>query len=284
MKSITLANALFFAVVGWAQEIKQTSEGWCSPNVANTKESVTIVCHGIPPEALKKLNELLDLKNKELGTIKNNLTKKIDDAEKWARRYRELEASLATKGSKENIARQAKIALKKGDLNKADELNTQLEKISYLVFIEKLEYLLKSEYTTYAHQGSTEFLNSPIGDNIPTKKLPTPYYIILHTISKINKESFDTPGILSTAQIEDFRKRIKIELNNNKILLDKSSLDFESMLAEFNRELVINTVDQKNDFDKRRQEIGSKYFMLANTAKDKDMKTAMEFIKKINIK
>lgn len=110
----------------WAQETKQTSEGWCSPNVADIQGPVTIVCQGVPPEALKRLNELLDLKDKELGTTKNSLADKIKEAEDWAKRYRELEARLAAQGSEDTLAQQAKEALKKGDLEQAGALLDQV--------------------------------------------------------------------------------------------------------------------------------------------------------------
>jgi tetratricopeptide (TPR) repeat protein len=122
MNGIVLVSVLLVAITGWAQEIEQTSEGWCSPNVAKSQGQVTIICQGVSPEALKRLNELLDLKDKELGTAKRSLADKIKEAEDWAERYRELEARLAAQGSEDTLAQQAKEALGKGNLERAGAL------------------------------------------------------------------------------------------------------------------------------------------------------------------
>ena len=51
MKTVTLAIVLLFAATGWTQEIKQTSGGWCSPNVAGISGPVTFT-NALPRQAL----------------------------------------------------------------------------------------------------------------------------------------------------------------------------------------------------------------------------------------
>jgi tetratricopeptide (TPR) repeat protein len=122
MKVIVLVSVVLVAVTGWAQEVGQISEGWCSPNVATVRGPVTIICQGVSPEALKRLNELLDLKDKDLGTTKRSLVDKIKEAEDWAKRYHELEDRLAAQGSEDTLAQQAHEALEKGNLERAGAL------------------------------------------------------------------------------------------------------------------------------------------------------------------
>jgi hypothetical protein len=54
--------ALCFLVVAKAvatEAVRQTTEGWCSPAVAEVGGDVTVACHGVDPEALERLKELL---------------------------------------------------------------------------------------------------------------------------------------------------------------------------------------------------------------------------------
>jgi hypothetical protein len=59
--------ALCFLVVAEAvvakavatEAVRQTTEGWCSPAVAEVGGDVTVACHGVDPEALERLKELL---------------------------------------------------------------------------------------------------------------------------------------------------------------------------------------------------------------------------------
>ena len=99
-----------------AADVTQKTAGWCSPAVADVKGNVTIICNGVDPRALKRLNELLDIKDKEL---KRTTQDKIQDAEKWARKYRELEELLAKLGKSSTLARQAKELLQEGKLDEA---------------------------------------------------------------------------------------------------------------------------------------------------------------------
>ena len=114
-----LAGLLSAALAAGFQDINQHSEGWCSPNVADTEGSVTIVCQGVSPNALERLNELLDLKDQELKHTQATLTEKLKEAEEWARRYRELKADIAAQAADDTLAQQAEQALEKGDLEQA---------------------------------------------------------------------------------------------------------------------------------------------------------------------
>jgi hypothetical protein len=113
------------AVAARAATVDQTTSGWCSPAVAAVQGKVTIVCNGVDPKALHRLNELLDKKDVELA-------KKIAEAEEWARRYRELEQRLADETNNAGRADDAKLvadaqrSLKEGDLEKAGALLDRL--------------------------------------------------------------------------------------------------------------------------------------------------------------
>src|SRR5215468_10204230 len=97
-----------FALQVHAATIEQMTTGWCSPAVGKA-ENVTIVCQGVDPKALARLNELLDKKDLEL-------TDKIREAEEWARKYHELEQRLATEGQESPLAQQAQALIKEGKL------------------------------------------------------------------------------------------------------------------------------------------------------------------------
>jgi len=101
------------------ETITQTTTGWCSPAIGATGGNVTIVCQGIDPKALVRLNELLD--KKDLG-----LQAKIREAEAWAQKYRELEQRLATQEQDEPLAPLAQALLKEGKLEEAGALLDRL--------------------------------------------------------------------------------------------------------------------------------------------------------------
>lgn len=94
------------------QAIAQESNGWCSPNVANVSGNVTITCVGVDPRALTVLNA-------ELQRRDSQLTEKIREANRWARRYKELESELGHSMRNSKLSREAEDALHRGDLDKA---------------------------------------------------------------------------------------------------------------------------------------------------------------------
>src|SRR5271167_2851650 len=70
-----------------AAEITQTtgSGSWCSP--AQNGNGNTVICNGVDPRAMDRLNELLDRKDLDLK-------QKTAEANEWARRYNELNTQL----------------------------------------------------------------------------------------------------------------------------------------------------------------------------------------------
>src|SRR5271155_4210737 len=61
------------------------SGSWCSP--AQNGIGNTVICNGVDPRALDRLNELLDGKDLDLK-------QKTDEANEWARRYTDLNTQL----------------------------------------------------------------------------------------------------------------------------------------------------------------------------------------------
>ena len=125
--------------VGAAAVIDQRSEGACSPPMVNNSGKVTINCPGVDKEALRYLEGKLSEEFRQLGqqlhslndsqrTIRNlndlndNLRQQADD---WARRYRELAARLASDGGEED--KQAHALIRQGEFAKAEAI---LEKLA----------------------------------------------------------------------------------------------------------------------------------------------------------
>ena len=73
---------------------------------------ITIVCQGVSPKALERLNELLDKKDIEFQT-------KIQEAETWAQKYRELHGRLGQEGQDDILSQTAKTLLEEGKLEEA---------------------------------------------------------------------------------------------------------------------------------------------------------------------
>ena len=89
-KAVGLLVGLLVSAAGapsLAAEIAQTtgSGSWCSP--AQNGKGNTVVCNGVDPRALDRLNELLDRKGLDLK-------QKTDQANDWVRRYTDLNAQL----------------------------------------------------------------------------------------------------------------------------------------------------------------------------------------------
>src|ERR1035437_2296916 len=90
---------LLITLSGWsvATTVTQSTQGWCSPATTNVQGHVTIICQGINPRALRRLNELLDIKDLELK-------RKIQEAEEWATRYQELQDRLLVQSPNNPLA------------------------------------------------------------------------------------------------------------------------------------------------------------------------------------
>jgi tetratricopeptide (TPR) repeat protein len=113
-RRLALALAALASAAG-AQSVHQTTSGWCSPTVADTKGNVQITCNGVDPAALKRLNELLDKKDLELS-------QKTAEAEDWSHKYQELQQQLAAKGASSEDARQTQQLVREGRFEQAGEL------------------------------------------------------------------------------------------------------------------------------------------------------------------
>jgi tetratricopeptide (TPR) repeat protein len=105
---------LLLSLAAAPQAIQQRTSGPCSPAIANTNGNVTINCDGIDPRALKRLNELLDQKDKQLD-------EKIREAEQWREKYLELERRLSDTTGDPQLSAEAKEYLHEGELDKAQE-------------------------------------------------------------------------------------------------------------------------------------------------------------------
>lgn len=116
---VALAVVMAALAASWdgarAQTRQQTTQGWCSPAVADTRGNVSIVCQGVSPKALDRLNELLDKKDLELKA-------RIAEADQWAARYRDLEARLATVGPDDAKSEEARRLIEAGDFETAGVL------------------------------------------------------------------------------------------------------------------------------------------------------------------
>ena len=125
----------------------QQTTGACSPIFVNSTvgKSVTIKCQGVPAAAMaelnkmldsaktnKRLNQLLDIVEQDLQTTQQELQRtqltvqeKIQIAENWARKYKDLEERLALELGEE-LAEQAYAALENGQLKLAGSLLDKL--------------------------------------------------------------------------------------------------------------------------------------------------------------
>jgi tetratricopeptide (TPR) repeat protein len=116
--------------------IEQHSEGACSPPITNNQGHITIDCPGVAPEALRYLeNQLSDqfqrvserLRSlddsartiRNLNDLNETLRQQADD---WARRYRELSARLAESRDDSVQAEQAHALIQRGEFAKAEAI------------------------------------------------------------------------------------------------------------------------------------------------------------------
>ena len=121
-KSSLICLAWIISLTGVSAQsptITQSTQGWCSPVVGQAGGNVTIVCQGVSQKALERLNELLDKKDLELQT-------KIQEAESWAQKYRELHGRLAQEGQDDILSQTAKTLLEEGKLEEAGAILDRL--------------------------------------------------------------------------------------------------------------------------------------------------------------
>ncbi len=102
-----------------AAEVTQTigSGSWCSP--AQNGNGNTVICNGVDPRAVDRLNELLNRKDLDLK-------QKTAEANEWARRYNDLNAQLeetkkqlTAKGEDTTLVETAQDLLHQGKLEEA---------------------------------------------------------------------------------------------------------------------------------------------------------------------
>ena len=98
-------------------DVEQTTTGWCSP--AQNGNNNVVICNGIDPRAMARLNELLDLKDL-------SLKQKTAEANDWAQKYHDLNAELedikkqlAIKGEDATLVQAAQDLLHEGKLDEA---------------------------------------------------------------------------------------------------------------------------------------------------------------------
>jgi tetratricopeptide (TPR) repeat protein len=107
-------------------EVTQTtgSGSWCSP--AQNGNGNFVICNGVDPRAMDRLNELLDRKDLDLK-------QKTAEANDWAHRYNELNAQLeetkkelAAKGQDATLVQTAQDLLHEGKLEEAHAIFDRL--------------------------------------------------------------------------------------------------------------------------------------------------------------
>lgn len=99
--------------------IKQASSGWCSPTVKNVVGDLVIICRGVNPALLERLNE-------QLRGTESTLDEKIKRADDWVVRYNELASALSSRGDDSGLAASAAELLKAGDLAGAERILRQM--------------------------------------------------------------------------------------------------------------------------------------------------------------
>ena len=128
MRGLTIGLLILLAgsAPAAAADVKQTTgEGsWCSP--AQNGNNNQVICNGIDPRAMARLNELLDLKDL-------SLKQKTAEADEWVRKYNllndQFEAAkkeLAAKGEDASLVQTAQDLLHQGKLEEARKIYDRL--------------------------------------------------------------------------------------------------------------------------------------------------------------
>jgi tetratricopeptide (TPR) repeat protein len=123
---IGLLFLLSGAVPAAAENVEQStgSGSWCSP--AQNGNNNQVICNGVDPRAMARLNELLDLKDL-------SLKQKTAEAEEWARKYNILndqfetaKKQLAARGEDPTLVQTAQALLHEGRLDEARKIYDRL--------------------------------------------------------------------------------------------------------------------------------------------------------------
>jgi tetratricopeptide (TPR) repeat protein len=119
-----LLAALAWSEIATAADVAQSTAGPCSPAINGNGNTVN--CSGIDPRAMARLEELLDMKDRDLK-------QKIADANEWARKYKELNSQLtetrrqlAAKGEDATLVQVAQDLLHEGKLDEARKIYDRL--------------------------------------------------------------------------------------------------------------------------------------------------------------
>ncbi len=129
-------NAWAAAASSQIGTIEQHSEGACRPPIVNNEGQVSISCQTVDEKALRYLESQLSEQFRQLSeqlrspddsnrTIRNlndlneNLRQQADD---WARRYRELSARLAENRDDSGQAKQAHELIQQGEFDRAETI------------------------------------------------------------------------------------------------------------------------------------------------------------------
>lgn len=101
-----------------AVELSQQSAVGCRL-AADDNRSLEIICNGVPPKALKRLNGLLNLNEELYEPNSLGLQGKIEKAQQWSRIYIELNHLLGTLGTETEDALVVKKLLEEGNFIEA---------------------------------------------------------------------------------------------------------------------------------------------------------------------
>jgi tetratricopeptide (TPR) repeat protein len=117
-------SALAWSALAAAAGVEQSTSGPCSPAINGSNNSVN--CSGVDPRAMARLEELLDLKDRDLK-------QKVADANEWVRKYNELNAQLSdarrqleAKGEDATLVQTAQDLLHEGKLDEARKIYDRL--------------------------------------------------------------------------------------------------------------------------------------------------------------
>ena len=126
----------------WAIQEKPNTSGKCSPIITGSDfaEGLVIQCEGLNPDVEKTLNSLLNQLKKvveiQQASLASNSTHevkqllsimqaiKLQEAEKWSKKYHELEVRLAK--FEDKLAHQIQQSFKQGDLDNTGQLLDQI--------------------------------------------------------------------------------------------------------------------------------------------------------------
>lgn len=144
------------------RQITQSTQGHCSPSVADVEGDVTIVCEGVDPRVVERLNELLDLKQLQLDEM-------IIEANRWMERYRSLLRSLSASTASSIILSEINELISDGKFDQATEIveeileaeNEIIEKLAQANVIRAILYELEYDNASALAHYRQAYLHRP---------------------------------------------------------------------------------------------------------------------------